>query len=383
VATGRDFHRDLERVIETINGILKLPASSVERENIVPNLRDASRKSSEATEWNHVDVKRTSERNSSRRRAIIAASSLLLAICIFGYALYFVKSQPLVRTLTGPTKEVVSVAFSPDGNLIAAGDGNGTIYFWSTGDGQLQKPAISDFAGHSAPFSPDGKWIAAGSGSNVKIWDVATRRVLRTFSGHSGNLRTVAFSLDGKSLVSGGMDHMVFIWDLAGNEPARRLEGHSDLVYSVAFSSDGSRVASASFDQKVIIWDVATGLPVRTLGDSTPNKMMAAIFSSHNDLLATAGWNGNVTVWDTSNWQVAHLMQGYGQTVTTIAFSPDDKLIASAGLDSTVNVWNIVTGTVRTYTGHTGPIWAVAFSHDGKWIASASSDMTVKIWKAP
>jgi WD40 repeat protein len=77
-------------------------------------------------------------------------------------------------------------------------------------------------------------------------------------------------------------------------------------------------------------------------------------------------------------------LQGNGQAVTTIAFSPDDKLIASAGLDSTVKVWNIVTGTlVRTYTGHKGPIWGVEFSQDGKWIASASSDMTAKIWKAP
>jgi WD40 repeat protein len=70
--------------------------------------------------------------------------------------------------------------------------------------------------------------------------------------------------------------------------------------------------------------------------------------------------------------------------VTTIAFSPDDKMIASAGYDSTVKVWDTITGTlVRTYAGHTGTIWAVDFSPDGKWIASASSDKTVKIWKAP
>jgi WD40 repeat protein len=101
---------------------------------------------------------------------------------------------------------------------------------------------------------------------------------LRSFSGHSARLRTVAFSRDGKSLVSGGLDHMVFIWDLAGNAPGRRFDGHSDLVYSVAFSSDGKHVASASFDQNVIVWDVASGQPLKTLSGS--NKMMAAIFSS-------------------------------------------------------------------------------------------------------
>jgi WD40 repeat protein len=94
--------------------------------------------------------------------------------------------------------------------------------------------------------------------------------------------------------------------------------------------------------------------------------------------------DGNVTVWDTSSWQVVRLMPGNGQIVTSIAFSPDDKLIASAGYDSTVKVWDTITGAlVHTYSGHTGTIWDVGFSRNGKWIASASSDKTVKIWKAP
>jgi len=324
------------------------------------------------------------QKHAGRRRlglTIAVATAVALAVVVVGsYALY-VESQPLVRTLTGPTKEAVSVAFSPDGDLIATGDGNGTLYFWSTADGRLQEPAIPDFAGHAAPFSPDGKWIAGGSGSKVKIWDVATRRVLKTFSGHSAQLRTVAVSRDGKSLASGGLDHMVFIWDLAGNAPARRFDGHSDLVYSVAFSSDGKRVASASFDQNVIIWDVASGQPVKTITGSS--KMMAAIFSSDDAWLATAALDGEMTVWDTSNWQVTWRMRGNGQ-MTTLAFSPGDRLIASAGDDRTVKVWNTVTGTlVRTYTGHTSAIWGVEFSRDGQWIASASSDLTVKIWKAP
>jgi WD40 repeat protein len=325
------------------------------------------------------------QRLTSRRRLSLmiglAAAAFVLVVA-GGYALYLVESQPLVRTLTGPTKDAVSVAFSPDGNLIAAGDGNGTLYIWSTAQGQLQGPVISDFTGHAAPFSHDGKWIAAGSGSTVKIWDVVTRRVLRTFSGHSAQLQSVAFSRDGTSLVSGGTDHMVFIWDLSGNAPGRRFEGHSDLVYSVAFSSDGKRIASASFDRKVIVWDVASGQPLKMLPGS--HKMMTAIFSSDDERLATAGMDGNVTVWDTSNWQVIRLLPGNGQMVTTTAFSRGDKLIASGGDDRTVKVWNPVTGTlVRAYGGHTSTVWAVEFSPDSKWIASASGDMTVKIWRVP
>jgi Tol biopolymer transport system component len=322
----------------------------------------------------------TGRRPLSLMIGLAAAVALVVA---GGSALYLVEGQSLVRELSGPTKDAVSVAFSPDGNLIASGDGNGALYIWSTANGQLQGPVIPDFAGHAAPFSPDGKWIAAGSsGSTVRIWDVVTRRILRTFSGHSAQLRSVAFSRDGKWLVSGGLDHMVFVWDVAGNAPGRRLEGHSDLVYSVAFSSDGKRVASAGFDQKVIVWDVASGQPVKILPSS--NKMMAASFSSDDAWLATAGTDGNVTVWDTSNWQVVRLMAGNGNMVTTAAFSQGDKLIASGGDDRTVKVWSTVTGTlVRAYSGHTSTVWAVEFSPDGKSIASASGDTTVRIWKAP
>jgi len=340
----------------------------------------------EASTTHNIALSAPPKKKQPGRRLILITALVTAAFVLVvasGYGLYLAENQAPVRTLTGPTEQVVSVAFSPDGDLIAAEDWNGTIYIWSTADGQLQGPVIAGSAGHAAPFSPDGKWIAAGSGSNVKIWDVATRRLLRTFSGHSGVVRTVAFSRDGRSLVSGGTDHMVFIWDLAGNAAGRRFDGHSDLVYSVAFSSDGKRVASASFDQSVIVWDLASGRPVKTLTGSS--KMMAALFSSDDAWLATAGQDGNLTVWDTSNWQlVTRLMPGNGQMVTTIAFSRDNKLIASGGDDSTVKVWNTVTGSlVRAYKGHTSTIWAVEFSPDGKWIASASSDKTVKIWKAP
>jgi WD40 repeat protein len=322
------------------------------------------------------------KKHPARRRwglTIAAAAAMIVAVA-GGFTLYYVKTQPLTLTVHGDG--AISVAFSPDGHLIASAANDPAIYVWSAADGQLQPPVISASPGHAAPFSPDGKWIAAGSDSDVMIWDAATKRVLKKLSGHSAKVLTVAFSRDGKSLVSGAKDNMVFIWDLAGNQPERRLAGHSDLVYSVAFSSDGKRVASAGFDQKVIIWDVASGQLVKTLPGTS--KMMDAIFSSDDAWLATAGQDGDVTVWDTSSWQVVRKMPTNGEMVTAIAFSPGDKRIASAGGDGVVRVWDTDTqALVRAYTGHAGAVWAVGFSPDGQWIASAGSDKTVKIWKAP
>ncbi len=316
-------------------------------------------------------------------RALPAALAIVVILAAAGgYFLYRSASQPLIRTLTGHGAEVDSVAFSPDGKLIAAGGYDASIDIWTTADGRLESPVISGFSGHTAPFSPDGKAIASGSDSNVRLWDVASRRVLRTYSGPSDMVMSVAFSHDGKWLAAGSKDKMVFVWDLAGNAAGRQLAGHTDVVYSVAFSTSGKLLASAAFDQKVIVWDVASGQPVKTLAGS--NKMMAAIFSSDDSWLATAGWDGNVTVWDTASWQAVRVFPGDGQIVTSVAFSPDNKLIASGGYGDTVKVWDTATGAlIQTLTGHTEPIWDVGFSPDGKTIASASGDKTVKIWRTP
>jgi WD40 repeat protein len=205
---------------------------------------------------------------------LVAVVTAFVLIVAGGYALYQMSSTPLVRTLTGHGAEADSVAFSPDGKVIAAGGYDASIDFWTVADGKLQLPVISGFSGHVAPFSPDGKTIASGSDANVRIWDAATHRVLHTYSGHTDKVLAVAFSHDGKLLASGGTDKMVLIWDLAGNAPVRQLAGHADQVYSVDFSTDGKWLASASFDQKVIVWDVVSGQPVKTIIGS--NKFSAA-----------------------------------------------------------------------------------------------------------
>jgi TIR domain/WD domain, G-beta repeat len=220
--------------------------------------------------------------------AVAAAVALMLAAG-GGYYLYGGGTQPLVRTLTGHGADADSVAFTPDGKFIAAGGWDASIQLWNVANGQLQVPGISGFQGHAAPFSPDGQMIAGGAqtGNNVVLWDVATRRVLKTLSGHTDKVQSVAFSPDGKLLASGGNDHLVFLWDLGGAQPGRKLVGHSDEVISVAFSTGGKWIASASFDQTVTVWDVVSGQPVQTIRGVS--IMDAAVFSADDGLLATAG----------------------------------------------------------------------------------------------
>jgi WD40 repeat protein len=115
-------------------------------------------------------------------------------------------------------------------------------------------------------FSPDGKTVVSGSVDHtVRLWDAATGAALHTLEGHKGPVAAVASSPDGKTVVSGSNDHTVRLWDAATGSALHTLEGHMNSVTAVAFSSDGKTVVSGSGDDTVRLWDAATGAALHTL----------------------------------------------------------------------------------------------------------------------
>src|SRR5262249_40300593 len=147
-----------------------------------------------------------------------------------------------------------------------------TLKLWEVATGAT----VRTFTGHShhvrgVAFSPDGRTaLSASSDETLKLWDVASGKELRTFTGHSGILEsafalthfapTVAFSLDGRTALSGGVDDTLKLWDVASGKELRTFTGHSGMVESVAFSPDGRTALSAGDDDKTMrLWEVATG----------------------------------------------------------------------------------------------------------------------------
>ena len=191
----------------------------------------------------------------------------------------------------------------------------------------------------SVAFSPDGRFVISGSwDKTLKLWDVTTGKELRSFQGHTDSVSSVAFSPDGRFVISGSYDETLKLWEVTTGRELRCFEGHTSYVNSVAFSPDGHFVISGSGDETLKLWDVTTGQELRCF-------------------------------------------EGHTKWVNSVAFSPDGRFVISGSYDTTLKLWDVTTGReLRCFEGHTAWVTSVAFSPDGQYVVSGSRDKTIKFW---
>src|SRR5208283_1741659 len=232
-------------------------------------------------------------------------------------------------------------------------------------------------------FSPDGKLIVtAGMDHSARVWDAVSGRLQATLSGHSGPVNDAGFSPDGKSVVTASDDGTARVWDAVSGRLLATLSGPNVEVRKATFSPDGKRIVTNGADNAARVWDAETGQSRATLSGHT-RVVYHAAFSPDGKRIVTASWDESARVWDAETGHLLETLIGHSGALYHAAFSPDGKRIVTASADHTAQVWNAETGQVlAVLAGHTGPVNDAAFSPDGKRIVSASEDGTARVWDA-
>ena len=287
----------------------------------------------------------------------------------------FYASHPIDRPYAAPP----TASFTPDSKHLAVGGGGGTlakgyygyVYFWTIDTGEK----IQTIQGHSRyitslAFSPDGKYLVTGSQDKTAIlWDRSTDKEIRTFKGHSelrSAVEAVSFSTDGNYIVTGSEDGAVELWNLPTGKRTRTLVAHAKAVSSVAFSPDGKYLVTGSRDATAKLWEVASGRKVRDFAFpsmASTSQVAAVAFSNDGKYTLVANSFGAIKVWDISTGEVIRSIKAYGHGLHDAVFSADGQYIVGAGqvynrrTEFSATLWEFGTGKpIRTFLHSVMPL---------------------------
>jgi WD40 repeat protein len=326
-------------------------------------------------------------------KEVLAAEAISSTTDTLGGLLADVVAEPRTLKIVETPDPVQTVALSPDGSrLVSSGAANGELRLWDAHSGQ---PVGQPLTGHSKPvssvaFSPDGRRIVSGSqDGTIRLWDASTQRPIGRPLGagliHTGNfgngVQSVVFTPDGRRMLSGG-DGVVQLWN--ADDGSLLWTSPTTDVLGVALSADGGRFVS-DHGMSMQVWDVDTLRPVGAPIQVPSQIMLGVAALSPDGRRLVADYDFALHVWDTDTGQpIGPPLNDDIQQWSGVAFSPDGRRIVSSRRDGTLVLWDADSGQPAgpVLTGDTDEIESVAFSADGRDIVSGSEDKTIRLWSA-
>ncbi len=322
-------------------------------------------------------------------------------------------TRTVLRGHVGP---IANVAFDPAGGLLVTVGFDNAARIWDAKTGRVIQTMRDPVT--SASFSRDGRLLLTIGNRAARVWDTRTWDAL-SIRQNNDYVSSGVFSFDGRYAMTAGQDGTAWIWGVRNGQTLLQLRGHTDTVIRAVFSPDRVRAATVSRDGSVRVWDVLTG---RDLRGTT--KLRAAAYSNDGSLIATAGEDRVIRIWNASNLAPVGELRGDVAALTSVAFAPGGKRLVTSSMDGTARVWDVATGRAvgrslrsdsgvieptfspdgtlvvagsgndariwrvgsdapfRRLSGHTDVVSDATFSPDGTYVAGASLDGTVRIWSA-
>jgi WD40 repeat protein len=323
----------------------------------------------------------------------VLASLAVTVVCAVSAAAAEHPTFTLDTTLVGHTDWVWSTAFNQDGNLLTSASWDSTVRVW---DFANSRP-IETLTGHTGPVldvafvrDADGRSVLASASNDgtVRLWQFMGEPGAEkwghvgTIRGHMAGVWSVAAGPEVGTLVTGSEDRTLGIWRIADGSRLRTLSGHDLWIWSIATRNDNgaSLLASAGEDGTLRLWNPDTGEQVRSM-TSQGGKVLAVDFSPDGRLVASAATDSSICIWDVGTGDRVRMLPWETVGILSIAFSPDGRYLAAGGQDMTVHIWHVESGNLTaTLSGHQGDVRAVAFSPDGHRLVSGSSDKTIRVW---
>jgi WD40 repeat protein len=301
-------------------------------------------------------------------------------------------------------EDVWQITISPDGQWLAGVQRDGTLWRWQIDAALSNKPVqILQKQGvhHSTlRFSGDSSLLAVASQAKT-IWllDSHSGEVVQQLEGHTQLTNALAFSPDGKTLASSGSDRVLRVWELATGRAIQSVAGAARSFRDAVFAADGQTLVTCGADRTIRIWEI-TEAPAVATGTVTITGHCRHTLQGHSSgiwtvavdttsqVVASAGEDCNILLWERSTGRLLHKLQGHRYTVTALAFSPDGQTLVSGSPDQTVRLWNYrsyrplveLRDDSQSTSVHEQSIWCVALSPDGATVAAGYSDGSIVLW---
>jgi WD40 repeat protein len=289
--------------------------------------------------------------------------------------LYRLDTAALEHVLSGHGQRVRSGVFSPDSKQVVTADDEGTLRLWSVATGKVVRTLKTAAGGlWTVAFSKDGRrLVTAGYDTAVRVHDARTGKELSTVLRQEGALRSAAFTADGEAVVLTLLRDTITFWDPKTRTETTSTEGHSWQIWDAVYGAGGKRVVTASFDGTARVWDVASRRTLAVLAGHT-GRIYRARFSPDDAKVVTASTDRTARVWDAVTGKVLAVLKGHTDEVEDAVFSADGARVLTRAKDATARLWDAQSGrALLVFRGHEGTLSAARFSPDGRRVLTASS----------